>query len=591
MNDPIEDRMRMTALNNGVYDPKTGDYDFSFKPVNVEAKDAFWRAHTSVDVMRMMEYNPKIEIESRVLCQHSGGIGYKTFNTQQFKEAYEHGNRKLNKMTEDAFGQGFGNGGYGTPVGRDFVPLLGGPFFKNLYYYTDYIQMHSEAFFAYHNDPAGKAIASITRDFVMGSGYEMQTDTTTRQGEVAMALWKTFEKVNDLQVQMDSLCLETGVYGEIMLWWLPNNNAKITYQLSANDINPKGIVPRVRVIDPSNIVEIVTYPEDITRKLFYVWLVPTQYQIYTGGMGSQQNLGDPIQPTLKYIYQQIPADQMMHYKINAVSNEKRGRSDFYPVFNYMKRLRDSVDFALISLQKNSAWSIDTIIDGNQEDIDNYINQQAQLGTIPPAGSEFIHTKAVERKYLGNSAAGGNVSNAFEWALSMICMGTQIPFNYLGTHLSGGSTRASAIVATEPVAKKMEKRQKVMKRVLTDIWERLMKEAGLGDVPVNVIFPEIITQDRSQKLKDLQTGETNEWFSPQRVATVAAKEMGFTDYNYDKEMAQYEAQKPEIPAILTATPKGQSGFQSPQGGAGNDMDQESSVTKNERQEIKTHGTSY
>lgn len=401
-----ENVMRMKALNNGVYDPKTGDYDFSFKPVDVKEKSAFWKAHTSVDMMRMMEYNPKIEIESRVLCQHKGGVGYKKFNSTQFKEAYEYGNKRLNKMKEDAFGQGFGNGGYGSPVGRDFVPLLGGPFFKNLYYYTDYIQMHSEAFFAYHNDPAGKAVAAITRDFVMGSGYEMQTDTTSQKGKVAMAIWKTFEKVNDLQAQMDSVCLETGVYGETMLWWLPDNNAKITYQLGPNDTNPKGIIPRVRLIDPSNIIEIVTYPEDITRKLFYVWLVPTQYQIYTGGMGSQQMLGDPIQPTLKYIYQQIPADQMMHYKVNAVSNEKRGRSDFYPVFNYMKRLRDSVDFALIGLQKNSAWAIDTTIDGNQEDIDNYINQMDALGTIPPAGSDFIHSKAVSRTYLGNTAGGG-----------------------------------------------------------------------------------------------------------------------------------------------------------------------------------------
>src|SRR5260221_312108 len=81
---------------------------------------------------------------------------------------------------------------------------------------------------------------------------------------------------------------------------LQNNATKIGYQLRPGQEVPTGIIPRMRLIDPSVIWDIITYPEDITRVLAYVWVAPTQYQIYTA----------PGISTLKFIYQQIPSDQV-----------------------------------------------------------------------------------------------------------------------------------------------------------------------------------------------------------------------------------------------------------------------------------------
>lgn len=589
MTDEKPSSLRIAQLRNQCFDPQKYEFDFKFR----ESKPSdFWGTHTTVEMLRALDHDPKIELDAKILFSGEDSWGYKNLDAHAFRESFVKGNKRDFKMREyDAFGryndQGFGGG----LVGQDFTPLLGGPFYKNLYYWNDYIRMHSECFYAYHFDPIAKAFMSITRDFVIGNGYEIQCDQSTRKGQVAMATWKAFEKANDLIEQIDQLTIEIGVYGETMLWWLPNNEAKIVYQLRPTDTIPLGIIPRVRLIDPSNIIEIITYPEDISRKLAYIWLTPTQYQIYTSAF-DVKTLGEPdeIQPTLKYIYRQIPAAQMLHYKVNAVSNEKRGRSDYFPILSYLKRLRDSVDYSLIGLQKVSAWSIDTTIDGDQADIDNYIRSMNQLGTIPPAGSDFVHSKAVSRKYEGNSNAGGNMSNAFEWALSMCCAGVQIPFNYLGTHLSGGSTRAGAIVQTEPVAKKMQKRQQVIKRILSDLWERLMKETGLGYVDHHIIFPEIITADRSQKLKDLTLMEQNEWFAPATCAQMAAKEFGKQDYKYEAEMQLYQTQKPEIPAILTG-PAQQPGSSGPKTGATGqtDADQESGLSSGERREIKLNGS--
>lgn len=545
-----EQMMRSTVLTKQCFNPSTYEYDFSFQS---NSPDNPWGVHTTAEMIQCLEQNPHIELESRIIGMTQDGMKHRKYDSKRFLEASKKNeNLDFNFKEYDAFARG-DSGGSGSFVGQDFTPLLGGPFFKNQYYYQDYIRMHSECFYAYHNDPIAKAIISITRDFVLGTGYEVQCDVSDKEGQVAMALWKTFEEVNDLQQQMDDACNELGIYGENLFWWLPGNATKITYDLGPDEKVPTGIIPRVRLLDPSNMIEIVTYPEDITRKLFYVWLTPTQYQIYTGS-NAANDPKQPIQPTMKFIYQQIPADQILHFKVNGVSNEKRGRSDLFPVLSYLKRFRDSLNYSLIADQKASAWSMDTTVEGNQSDIDAYVSAQASLGTIPNAGSEFVHSKAITRQYLGNSNASSKMSDSALYALSAICAGTQIPFNYLGTHLSGGSTRASALVATEPVAKKMEKRREVMKRVIKDLWKRLMKEAGLPIMDCNIIFPEIITQDRSQKLQDLALGEQQGWWSKQRAATVAAKELGMSDYDYNSEQELMKSDQPQMPAPLSSPPK-------------------------------------
>lgn len=540
--------VRAKTLIKDSFNPKTYEFDDRFR--SGDPNDP-WSVHTTFEMLECLSRNPKIDLDARVIGVGEQGVRSRPIDRQSFLEAFS-AKSPWDSVKMREFDQ------FASPItagfsvgGNDFTPLLGGPFFKNLYYYQDYIRMHSECFYAYHHDPIAKAIVQITRDFVIGNGYEMICDTKDTRGQLAMAAWKAYEEVNDLEHQMDQACEETSIYGETMWWKLPNNQAKIIYQMRPGDKIPYGIIPRCRLIDPSNIVEIVTYPEDITRPLFYVWLTPTQWQMFQSGVGEGRPTDlSSIQPSLKFIYRTIMADQMMHFKINSVSNEKRGRSDFFPVLSYMKRLRDTVDYQLIALQKNAAWAMDTEIDGDQVDIDNYVSDQAALGTIPPGGSEFIHSTKIKRSYIANQGASNINSDAFSLALSMIAAGVGIPISYFGTHLSGGQTRASALVATEPVAKKMEKRRSLMRRMLKEHWKFCMEQAGLPMLDAHPIFPELISQDRSQKLKDLVLAESQRWFAPDRTASMAAKEFQIQNYDYNSELEKMQQELPQIPMPLS-----------------------------------------
>lgn len=486
------------------------------------------KPRTVPELVSLMESNPNIQMDARVffLENGTGNARLENLNRDKFIEAFKSNKKRSFKESVDWFGSGTGGNVVG---GKDFTPLLGGPFNKQLYIY-DYLKMHSQCFFAYNHDPILHAAVQIIRDFALGRDWSVNVVESgdEKKDQAALALWKAFEEVNDLRMMMYLACEELSIYGEIFQWWLPNNETRIAYQVAPGQQPPKGLIPRVRLVDPSVIWDIITYPEDIKRVLYYQWIAPTQYQMYSG-----TDKGKPV-PTTKFIYQQIAAKDMDHYKINCRSNEKRGRSDLFPVLGYAKRLRDSVNFSIIGLQKSTAWSIDTTIEGSQEDVDNYVESQKDLGTIPNPGSEFVHTNKITREYLSNEAAGrGNNSSAFDWCFSMICAGLGIPQQYFGTHLSGGSTRASALVATEPVVKKFEMRRNLIEQILNNMAKRLFKEFKI-EAEIEVTFPELVSQDRSTKLKDLAMAEMQGWISKERAAEIAAKELGIMDFNYNEE---------------------------------------------------------
>ena len=517
---------RIRTLSQGlIYKPSSYEYSEDFVPGDTSNP---LDVHTTAEMIECLKKNKGVDIEARVLGWSREGKHLVKMNKEQFLEATKQRDSKRLREAAHHFledwdgfdGEGGGWGG-GEQIGRDFTPIIGGPFDKQLYY-RDYLRMIAKSFFAYHHDPVARDIVNIIVDFTIGRGFQLHTEDPRAQ-----LLWNAFSAANDLHTQFEHAAQELSIYGEIMWWWLPDNQARISFQPVVGEKVPRAILPRLRLIDPSNIAEIITIPEDPIRGvLYYVWMAPTQYQMWT-----RDN-----QPTNKFIYSQIPAEQIMHFRVNSVSNEKRGRSDYFPALGYMKRLRDSVNYSIVAQQKAAAWCIDTTIQGNQEDITAYIQDQQSQGQIPTAGSEFVHTEAIKREYLSNAAGRTGESPAFNWCLNMICMAAGIPISYLGTHLSGGSTRASALVSTEPVAKRFERRRLVYDRMIRSIFNGLMRRFGM-EADCEIVFPELITQDRSAKLRDLLQAQNASWLSHRRCSEIAAKELDVKDFDYDVEQQE------------------------------------------------------
>lgn len=517
---------RKTLKNNDeikAYRSEVLKNSLHFNLEKYEYSDAFVKArnvHEAHTVSELYEFAKKglAEVDCKALFFKEKKYGYKKLDTKKFIEAFENKNN-FKKFKESSYLFDYDDYNFTSRVGDDFIPLLGGAFNKQLYY-ADYLRMHALCFHAWNHDPVAKRIVNTIKNFSLGKGFRIDTEK-----KESLAILRAFEKAMDLQEFAKYICIESIIYGEVFVWKLPQNNLYFSYENF--ETIPKSIIPRFRLIDPSVIWEIVTYPEDIERVLGYWWVAPTQYQI-------KSNILDKSVPTAKFIMQELPANQVRHYKRNCVSNEKRGRSELFSVLGYMKRLRDSVNYQIIADQKNSAWAIDTSIEGSQSDIDRYIQSMKAIGDIPPAGSEFVHSSKVKREYLSNVGSKPGASNSFEWALSMISIGTGVPISYLGSHLSGAQTRASAIVSTEPVVKIFEEVQQFVSKVITNMCKDVLSHFGITD-EVEVTFPEIISQDRSSKLRDISVAEINGWISKKRAAQMAAKEFVIDNYDYDKEL--------------------------------------------------------
>ncbi|HCW08355.1 MAG TPA: hypothetical protein DGG95_13425, partial [Cytophagales bacterium] len=76
-----------------------------------------------------------------------------------------------------------------------------------------------------------------------------------------------------------------------------------------------------------------------------------------------------------------------------------------------------------------------------------------------------------------------------------------------------------------------------------------------EAEIEVTFPEVITQDRSAKLKDLATAEEMQWISHSRAAEIAAKELGISKYDWELEKSEIEQEQQEKQIMPEITPAG------------------------------------
>ena len=405
---------------------------------------------------------------------------------------------KINTVEADTFGSDTENNG--GRVGEDYLQLLGGPWSKQQYLY-DYLRMHAQCWYAWNHDPVAKRSINFLTEFVFGSIPKI-----IASDKKAQTVWDDFVKSNKLwshSGRITSWSNELSIYGEIFLHYTPD-----------------GKTLKVRAIDPSTVLEIVTDPEDIEKTYYAHVQFPTQYQLYAGSTA-----------TSKYIIRQVPFDRIGHYKINSVSNEKRGRSDLLPVLGWLKRHRDYLTFKTIFAKNQAAFIWDTTITGSPDEVSAYT---AQMYTEPPAGSEFVHNDSVKRVPLNGTFSRTGSDNTADWLIAMVANGMGIPMEYYAIPLSSAPTKASAMIASEPVVKVILRRQSIWESVLSNMADRVFDYAGI-DGKIEVTFPEIYQGDRSQKISDISSAEVARVISHRTASEMIAKELLITTYNYDDEI--------------------------------------------------------
>lgn len=305
---------------------------------------------------------------------------------------------------------------------------------------------------------------------------------------------------------------------------------------------------RVRSLDPSVILEIVTEPEDVEAVLFYHHQAPTAWQ------QPFSNLRNPALqiPTMRYIITQYPAREVHHVKLNVSSSEKWGRSDFYSSFATLKRHRDWVNAVTLKdmLHANLVWKIR--LTGDDQDVDSFVADSNNT-QLPPPGGTWVENTALElspiHADMASSARTGQ-GNVGDFLLSLFAAAQQMPVTYFNG-ASGGPARATALQQGEPFVKKVMTRQQVLINILDHLFEEvvirayragILEQNDLRGVNPDWIFPSIYEEDRGAKFRDLDFLYQREVVSHRTLATMGAQEIGLSDYHYRNEQLAIAAEK-------------------------------------------------
>ena len=234
----------------------------------------------------------------------------------------------------------------------------------------------------------------------------------------------------------------------------------------------------------------------------------------------------------RYIINQIPADEVYHIKINVGPDEKRGRSDLFNILGDLKRHKDHKTGVTLKAIVQSVFAWKNKLTGTQTDVNAYI---AQFGTdIPDFGSVHVENEASCLEPMTADAKSGGVIQDAPQLVTSICVGMGLSPEYMGgtggaSH--GGSSKATAVVGSEPSVKMFQCRQLLLGRLLKRIANDWATNEGIADHGIEFEFPEIAIEDRSAKIKDLQAALQDEVLPHQDYCVAVAKELGKHDYEY------------------------------------------------------------
>lgn len=374
-------------------------------------------------------------------------------NSMQDFQAFMSSDKGTEKRTRESFGNSFDNDHGGSMSNTalidqgDFIPIMAGPFFKQLYLY-DYLLMHARAFqFVNHNALAASAVKIMQR-FALGRGVSFHI-----RNKQARAVWEEFWERNRMRHKLREIARDLTWQGEIMLRFYDK---------------PKRGYQAVRVIDPSTCWEVVTDPEDFEHVYYYHFQWPTPYQIWVSG----------TIPVSRYIIQQVPPTNIMHIKINCSSQEKRGRSDLLPAMPWLKRFNDYYNGVTVKamLEANLVWKIK--VKGDQQDVEAFLSNPA-LTQLPPPGGHWIENEAVDLQPVtaqmtasrGSMGIGGQIA-------AIVATSMNLPSEYFNIE-GGGAARATALVRTDPAVKTIEDRQQILRELMEDLYDRVITAAILG----------------------------------------------------------------------------------------------------------------
>lgn len=433
------------------------------------------------------------------------------------------------RLREDGFFDGYGNtnsafGQNVAPTQREYLPR-GGPSGQQQTL-ADRWDMLALSYYAWTTDPIAHRGCEVIADFTLGRGVQV----VAKHPAVQRVIDEFFER-EQINERLHQIGVSLSRDGNLFARKMPIGDGRM----------------KVRFLPPASIWEIVTDGDDATNVFFFA----QRYQTRTLTIGNEI----PAAQT-RWIERTLLASEVQHTKINASETDVFGKSDIYSALAWLKRLRDYFDAVVQAEFSAAAYQYHYKVKGGQADVSRIAS--AVSGTRPTPGEAMVTNDLVDLQAISSGQRGvaGNDST-YAALINHVAVAFGLSKDYFG--VTGHSNRASALIATEPAAKRFEDRQDVMEGMLKRLLGSIVDEArkygklvpqGDEDTQVDddfrIIFPTIIKADAATRLAMLRQLQGMGWLSARRAAQEAAGEVELSEYNYDEEIAAIEEETGEDP---------------------------------------------
>ncbi|MBD5603556.1 MAG: hypothetical protein IAI48_00445 [Candidatus Eremiobacteraeota bacterium] len=289
---------------------------------------------------------------------------------------------------------------------------------------------------------------------------------------------------------------------------------------------------------------IVTVAGDPTIPLAYIQRFNTRYQEFAAPDNGA-----------KYIERIIPADEVIHWKLNAEEDEIRGRSETYAALPWHLKYRNHWEAQIEKDYATAAYAYVAFVEGNDAQVRQFVAQHVPHHRPKPGHTRVFNSKVKSFEVVEsdkNSPSGPGSTS--EGILNALSANYGFAKEYFG--VDGNRTRGGAVTSAGPAEKSFEDRQDDFGEVVRQCYQDAIDAAvafgiipqgdangNAADLSFTVNFPEIIKADSQTKVLLLAVGRAQGALSLKTFAQQWANSVDLGhDYDYEAEMAQIAVEK-------------------------------------------------
>jgi hypothetical protein len=366
----------------------------------------------------------------------------------------------------------------------------------------------------YEQNPLGKRIPELTRDFVMGEGVEVTVVAADESAQAAQQavidrFWS--DPINDMDTNLDDLVLDLNLFGE---------------QCYPVAVNPKNGHVRIGYVDPAFIAgvakdasgmldhTVVVRPDAKATERKYYRVVHIDEDPTSDSYG--RLVGAVEGETFKDTQGETHAydGSCFYFAVNRVKAATTGRSDLLSLIDwvdaYDQMLFNEVDRAI--LMKSFIWDVELEGQG-----DTQIAEWTKKNAAPNPGAIRVHNEKVKWEAVTPDLKAADATAGADLILDYIATGAGLPKHWLNGTVD--VNKATAGEMSEPVIKRLTRRQRAVKRMVTQMVLFQLDQAELaGALPkrpnvendvmpeawgVKVVMPDMRVKDQSTAATTLQ----------------------------------------------------------------------------------------